>query len=429
MIGGGLRNGIDTGANYSTIGGGYENYISKSYCFIGGGGGPYAGGPPLSAASPSSSFSMRVSRMAMHSSSVITFAPRWSNIATAPWTTIGGGYNNLVADTLASILGGGYNMNYGYASSIGGGAYHQIYSNFGSIGGGNTNAIDVFSDNATIAGGILNYVGVTGSTVGGGSNNNILDSNATIAGGFSNTIFPGAPYASIPGGNNLIAQSYAQTVVGYNNNRLGSVTQGTSHFWSPTNLGVDAPLFIVGNGVQADSLSNAAEFSYDGHLQLYDVNGNTHPIPHTSPRTPYLGATYQDNTVIAWGDVQPNSITGPPADAQINSDFGVVEVQNPYNGVYIVKVALNLPDGTTPVPAFVDCSITATIQESLPTYDTVGPFPIKTISCSEFQSNVGPTEFVVRTYVSLPSGAAGCELQDLPFFLKVCARKGSPFSP
>jgi hypothetical protein len=270
VVGGGEVNLIDTASTHSIIGGGYYNYIGASYCFIGGGGGPADGGPSISPA-VSADLTESMSRTSTSRFSDIHEGPTYSNRAMSPWTVIGGGYDNIVYDTLASILGGAFNTASGYASSISGGVYHFNFSNFAVIGGGNTNMIDLFSDNSTIGGGIVNYIASSASTIGGGSNNNILDSNATIAGGYLNFIDLGSPYAFVGGGNSNYILGLSAVIAGGDSNSITNNSPYAGILSGKHNLIQDTGAIIAGG----DSNNVFASYSMVGAGQHNKIDSSS----------------------------------------------------------------------------------------------------------------------------------------------------------
>ncbi|HEY3875215.1 MAG TPA: hypothetical protein VGM92_07040, partial [Candidatus Kapabacteria bacterium] len=202
-ISGGDSNLVDSTADHSTISGGGFNYTGAKYAFVGGGGGPALGGPFLS-----EDFSSSDSRMSARLSPMFSsLLGSWlSNMAAAPWTTIGAGFINRALDTLGSVLGGALNIIYlgGVASTIGGGYSNFVeYARLSTIGGGYGNVTDdapystisggfenqTVDTAAVIAGGVMNYADGAYSAIGGGQNNEVDGNNAVVAGGLLNNAF------------------------------------------------------------------------------------------------------------------------------------------------------------------------------------------------------------------------------------------------
>jgi hypothetical protein len=216
------------------------------------------------------------------------------------------------------------------------------------------------------------------------------------------------------GGRANIAQSYGQTVVGvFNNNRGSSVAVDFNSQPIPLPRGND-PLFIVGNG-NASTRSNAFEVSNNGHSIVYDVNGNGTNTNGTGGlyRPSNKGATYTDNIIYAWGDVNPNLIDPPPTNPNgvtVQGSFGVSSIARIAVGVY--EVTLNITDPVSGIslnPSAV--SITANIVLT----DEEAQSP----QCAFiFPSRVdGNMRFRLRLYYQ-----QNCTPIDLPFMFKVTGR-------
>jgi hypothetical protein len=140
--------------------------------------------------------------------------------------------------------------------------------------------------------------------------------------------------AAIPGGDNLTAQSYGQSVVGVLNIPRGNMI--------PSGTPNDDPVFIVGNGIQGTP-SNAFEVSYNGHSTVFQNTGGAVPVVH--------GATYTDNIIYAWGNVDQD---GNPI-----CEFRVEKIAPLGPGWYQVLMHIIDSDGND-VP--LNCgSVTATI--------------------------------------------------------------------
>lgn len=380
IIGGGEANSITTSTDHATLGGGYQNTVSAADATIVGG---------------------------------------WYNsIGTNCWGAfIGGGNNNTMTCSTwfpctNVIVGGTVNtITDACFALIGGGTLNTVKSDYGNIMGGKYNWINPNSTYTIIGAGYANLINSNSdySVIAGGDWNRVDASNqySAIGGGRQNLIVPNnAPYSVIPGGDSLTANSFAQTVVGYNNLQSSTFAQGTAHSALPSG---DYPMFIVGNGNNSASRSNAGEWSYDGHSTVYDQNGNTFPVG----RRPIYGATYNDNTIVAWGNIDGFGI--PIA------DFGVGSVIPVWNGgaggVYLIRLKCDLPDVGTPLN-FSFCSVTATLQDD--NEDTTGG-NCGEISATRITTILGvPNSFIVRTFN--PPSAAQCVPNRRKFFFKVCAR-------
>ena len=334
VIAGGMLNQI-LGSSYAVIGGGDSNEIDGINSVIGGGG--------------------------------------YNTLDLAEYSVIGGGYDNTIYYQSYAVIAGGHSnfIPSGLlCSTISGGESNMAIEEYGTIGGGDTNSN--YSRGGFIGGGLNNTVGEapggvaldTGCVVGGGFRNHSLrafsgvlggDTNSTqaffssIGGGQFNLTTPAAPNADIPGGDSLIANSFAQTVVGYNNIQSGTFTQGTPHATS------DLPLFIVGNGDGNGPTprSDAFEVSYDGHTAVTQTLADNNGPPF---KQPIQGATYTDNVVYAWGDVMaglpgPGPISVRPSlagSASGTQSFGldIGASTNPAAGLYVLVFDIRDASGT-----------------------------------------------------------------------------------
>ncbi len=371
-ITGGYTNLIDTGANYSFIGGGYKNIIQGPLSVIGGGERNYI-----------------------------------YNI-NADHNVIGGGLNNIEQNpSYGVIAGGAYNLldTAAWGSGILSGDYDTIYTQLGAIGGGRYNSEDNINDyGAGIASGERNHTNANLAFIGGGQYNQAFSDFSTVGGGQDNIITSSSDHASVPGGDSLIANSYAQTVVGYNNLETSTAVTKAQAVAGVAGSTLDRPLFIVGNGKTASTgnRANAFEVSYDGHSVVHDVLGDI-----SSARVPVVGGEYKDNVIVAWADVAAN--------ATINHSFGVATVvEEPFPNTNVYVVTLNIVDPETGAAVILnDASIVATPQGTGGIGDADGCI---TLNCSEIGNPVaGTNEFIVRTYLS-------CAANPEPFFFQVVGR-------
>jgi hypothetical protein len=177
-------------------------------------------------------------------------------------------------------------------------------------------------------------------------------------------------------------------------------------------------------GPQALVKENAFEVTNRGYTIVY---GNLNKIgpdgtPFIDPTNPSLnsnnvspkvadpaifGATYQDNTIIAWGDV-PASVPGPVTPT---SSFGVMSITRSATPVNEYLVTLNnTPSDTDPNTnaAITQASITAT-----PSY----PFTSTNNVCLQIVvSQINNNQFKVWTY-------RNCEASAEAFMFKVVGRR------
>jgi hypothetical protein len=435
LIGSGYQNRIDANSHSSSIGGGESNTISSSSPFS-----AIEGGKNNNVASAYDLVGGGYQNIIANAgwAEYSSIVGGWKNTMGGSYSFIGGGGGNVIAnDAQTSVIGGGsYNTISGLADVIGGGQWNTNKEFSSVIVGGDSNSLLRNSSliYSSIVAGLGNTIEANFATIGGGSHNSIVAGNstadfATLAGGRANRILSTGFVATIPGGDSLIAQSYAQTVVGYNNTATGGVTKGIPHDHVHSGAAVDAPLFIVGNGNDASTLnrSDAFEVSYDGHSKVYDINGSG-----SGPGRPAIqGAIYQDNVIYAWADVPAIGVGAFPQHLTLNADFGVASVWRTSNGTYVVTLNTS-SDGVAPIN-LKQASITVTIENN----DTAGigsmfDGPVDstkiltgTSSCAyATASQIGllltnPSSFIVHTYVRLPGD---CTEQERPFFLKVTGR-------
>jgi len=134
-----------------------------------------------------------------------------TNSAIGNLTTIGGGYHNYAIGDASTIAGGYYHTASGNSATIGGGYRNTSTSFYTTVGGGTYN--DATGQYATVAGGRNNSARGSHATVGGGGgvaadSNSALGSYSTIAGGSGNTVY-GASSTIAGGRNNLVEDDYS----------------------------------------------------------------------------------------------------------------------------------------------------------------------------------------------------------------------------
>ncbi|MDP4200801.1 MAG: hypothetical protein Q8922_12785 [Bacteroidota bacterium] len=382
-ITGGKNNAIDYASGYSFIGGGQDNWIQNYYRFS--------------------------AIIAGHNNTISTI-----NSSLGRSNFIGAGENNIIdgagvdfaADPAfaSAIVAGVFDTIDEAYSFIGAGQNNRSEDDGDFIGAGDSNRLIGGSENAIVAGrgNSANLSLTTALANGLGS--------AFIGAGDSNVINSTGVMAAIPAGDHLTAQSYAQTVIGAYNVPAGSVAYQSRLDYAHGGTAMDAPIFAIGNGSAVGGTSNAGEWSYDGHSVVFDQNDNSHVVLGTPGRYPIYGATYNDNTILAWGDVSAGGL--------VNDDFGVAYVTNPSAGVYVVRPSTQLPDARG-LQQFAHGSVTVTINDDADSTVAVGTCGYAT--ASHLISAAPYTMFIVRTYSG--SGSAHiCTDADLPFFFKVCAR-------
>jgi hypothetical protein len=429
-VAGGDYNVINTGADWGAIGGGAHNTLNVS----------------------------------THS----TIAGGSYNTISSTFGIIGGGDRNTIGTSAnGSVIAGGTTnlIDFDGNSFIGGGSNNHI-THWGNsvIGGGTSNLIDG-AGTATIAGGSINKIlgnGAHFSTAGGGALNTIEGSRGVIDGGWENSIAIGADLSVIGGGTKNRVNVVEGVILGGENNRTTLAGQVVGGYWNETrginpmtmtlafgaatltaagfgNATFDAPLVAIGNGNGITGVRhNAFEVSYNGHSVVTDING-----PGFAAGRPAIqGATYDDNIVYAWGNID--------AAGGITSEFGVHEVKLvtiptlPPRFKYLVVLDQILNDGA-PGPGtqrvFTDGSVTATLEAPTPTYTDTTSLEFRnefyedcsTITTTKlFPINLGGvwhTAFVV--YISMKSNptpqqpTSYCKSIPHSFMFKVCGRRNA----
>lgn len=418
-------------ADYSFLGGGHHNYIldTGAYSFLGGGQYNVSDDSKISVIAGGQ-------RNRADRSDLSTIGGGKDNtIGTSNWTTIAGGDSNAIdGGANWSTIGGG-NLNRIETASaqhavISGGLSNSITDFNGAIGGGRSNSVT--EESGTIAGGHLNLVEAIEGFVGGGRENEIGTGSekAVIAGGGWNVIEPnifagtigggsghllragtslGVSAMTIPGGDNLIAQSWAQTVIGGWNTAKGAVP--TRYGSTPPNGGLrNGPIFIVGNGFDENNRSNAFEVSYNGHSIVFHENGTGGAGVGTA-RGAVRGGTYTDNVIYGWGEVSA-------AGTLVCNDFGIASITHPRTGTYRITLNPVGPDGFASYT--IDCgAVVATLSGGDP-----GAEPAPT--CNTFIKTSTIQNNVFEVYISRFIPWSGtCEPADEPFKFHVTGRPQS----
>lgn len=373
-VGGGNSNSIMESSTSSTIGGGNQNTINSSvYAGTIGGGDDNE----IATLADDGTISGGASNSIGSSSTYATIAGGQDNqiLTFAKHTAIGGGQNNTIANSSPhSVIAGGKENRVGTTndnasfSAVSGGESNFVYSNYSTIAGGQYNKVEDGNPYAFVGGGLQNTIyastdpSVLASIIAGGQYNKVdPDAGASsIGGGTGNKVVPNAGisnpnflHATIPGGDNLIAQSWAQTVLGGFNVAKGNVS---SRKVFGGNL--NSPILIIGTGTEDALRSNAFEISYNGHSTVYDRNGSGGVRPAIE------GSTYTDNVVYAWATANPragNQNIGAPIPVTCN--FGVSTIVRNAPGHYTVTMNLVHSDDNETYPAMnLDCgSVTATL--------------------------------------------------------------------
>ncbi len=222
-----------------------------------------------------------------------------------------------------------------------------------------------YGENSFIGGGEFNHDSSNVSVIAGGDSNRLIGGSdyAAIGGGQDNVITGAGNHADIPGGDSLVAQSFAQTVLGFHNLPAGGFVQGSSSSFATNPAHANDPILIVGSGTKT-SPSNALQVSYDGHTSVFDVNNNS----TLGGRKAILGSTYQDNVLYAWGDIAGGALAGPPCTGAITEfgDFGVAQFTYVCTGHYRVQLSTEDALGNS-ITTWSDLSVTATPMTGTPT--------------------------------------------------------------
>jgi hypothetical protein len=211
-IGGGFYNQVNIAAFYGTVAGGFNNGLgpSAAYASIIGGANNYAAGAESTLAGGDNN-------NAAGGHAVISGGT--GNHVTDDFGTIGGGALNQAgnnagstSDNVYATVGGGYaNQSRNNYSTIAGGIQNIANGDYATIGGGGQNTASSYS---TVAGGLANDAVSSSSAIGGGAYNTNFALGATIAGGQNNGIQASAAYSSIGGGDHNQASGYGSTVPG-----------------------------------------------------------------------------------------------------------------------------------------------------------------------------------------------------------------------
>lgn len=382
-VGGGFSN--EATHNYSTVGGGYDNTTTDINATVGGGEDNNAGGPHSTVGG---------GRLNVALVTESTVGGGLENQASGLQSTVGGGISNLASGVQSTVAGGDDNEATMLESTVGGGARNHATNGAATIGGGNDNFAT--GGTSTIGGGYGSFASGHYSFIGGGYVNNVQSTaeKGVISGGMDN--IAKEDFTSIVGGFNLRAESYGQVVGGFFNTPKG--TQTTLPVVAHTDT-YNEPLLILGNGSADNARQNAFEVSYNGHSIVYDRNG-----PGTG-RAAIRGATYMDNVVYAWGNVNVPPVAPPVGTLLVNGNFGVTSVTYLGVGSYRVQMNLTNPDGTAMTIG--NGAVTATVKNSTCTF----------ISTSDITGN----GFTI-TITELNLVAGHCQPKNASFMFHVTGR-------
>jgi hypothetical protein len=222
-----------TNANYSVIGGGYDNVANGLASVITG-------------------FHCLIEQAATHGTisggsfhkitagDYGTISGGTANEVSAGNATIGGGNNNKALAPGAVVSGGSYGEASGNNSVIGGGSNNKAQALGSTVSGGTQN---ISSGNySAVAGGTQNNASGTSSFIGGGSLNSASGSLSTVGGGTNNTA--NQTSATVAGGQGNTASNTGATVVGGRDNTASGPYS--------TAMGRDAKAYSDGQLAHAD---------------------------------------------------------------------------------------------------------------------------------------------------------------------------------
>jgi hypothetical protein len=173
-----------------------------------------------------------------------------TQVASGPYSVIGGGRQNTASGQYATVGGGRENTASAQYATVGGGQENTANGQHATVGGGQENTAN--GQHATVGGGQENTASSGYATVGGGQENTASSGYATVGGGRENTASSG--YATVGGGRENTASGEAATVGGgWQNTANGQyATVGGGYF---NTAGGD--LATVGGG-QGNNASGAA---------------------------------------------------------------------------------------------------------------------------------------------------------------------------
>lgn len=201
----------------------------------------------------------------------------------------------------------------------------------------------------------------------------------------------------------------------------GGQSGGGNHIYADYSFiggGSGANTIQAGNGTGTTTAlrSNAFEVSNNGHSTVFDENGNGTASNGTyvNGRPSFRGATYTDNIIYAWGDVErdinPDLIANPNG-VLVRGSEGCQTIKRLAVGVY--EIELNIQDPLNLGPQLVPSAASITANIVLPDVETPNP------QCAFiFPSRIdGGNKFRLRLYYQ-----ANCAPVDLPFMFKVTGR-------
>tara|TARA_R110000868_G_scaffold398185_1_gene671189 strand:- start:800 stop:4861 length:4062 start_codon:yes stop_codon:yes gene_type:complete len=206
----------------------------------------------------------------------------YNNTASTYNATVSGGYTNTASGGNATIGGGYGNTGSGYYSTISGGGSNSVSGYQSTIGGGYTNNIDVDSQQSTIGGGTGNAItGFRYSTIGGGRTNSVTALNGTVGGGFDNDAT--SVYASIGGGQGNVTSGGTgsvghMTISGGKSNTASGVYSTVTGGLSNTASGLYATAGGQGN-TAGDGETVFGQYATAGTARAFAIGAGTVGTP------------------------------------------------------------------------------------------------------------------------------------------------------
>lgn len=217
------------------------------------------------------------------------------NRATSGFATVGGGYNNQASGMSAVVAGGRNATASGEAAGVLSGEVNQATGFRSAVVGGNASTAS--GANSFVGGGEFNGASGNFSAVSGGGNN--------LASG---------DMTSIPGGRGLFARSFGETAVGLFNTDYTPA--------STTGFNASDRLFVIGNGTDFSTRSNALTVLKSGNVGI----GNANPTEKldVTGNIKFSGALMPNNLPGTAGQVLTSAGPGaPPTWGPAGSGWGL----------------------------------------------------------------------------------------------------------
>ena len=170
-----------------------------------------------------------------------TIGGGYANTASASAATVAGGYGNIASGDRAVVAGGWLNAASGWRSSVGGGQSHTASGGTSTVAGGDANTAS--GDYSTVAGGKANTASTSEYT--------------TVGGGFTNTA--SADSSTIPGGRDALASTYGKMAYASGKSSVqGDAQYGLSVLRGATTADATARLTSDGTAASATNVANLA---------------------------------------------------------------------------------------------------------------------------------------------------------------------------